>query len=267
MSFTENLLQKIRIKKLSREIEKSIVSGNTEKRTDLHTMRKLLETGEYTAQKERDMELFILEDGGEEKKKILVLDNDLPIYRTGIADVALRKSPTVKEMLNIRNAVKILNDSDVLVSKKAESLQYVREQCINRLDLTFGPGDLDEIANNGTASLEREYSAGVEEALDLFGELLSYVPAPNEFRKSSHKIIGYLQKNDRGEELFGPVLIYSLIHNTLRLIEKPLHRMNKEDAEMISQICAEKIKAAAEGPQVFAYLKEAVLSGKYAAGN
>ncbi len=263
MTFRENLLKKIRIKALAQQVSNSIAPSGSEKRMDTETMRSLLEMGEYAHQKERDLELYILEDSGSEKKRILVLDNDLPIYHTTIADVAMRKSPTVKEMVNIRNAMKILNDADVVLSRKEQSLESIRQQCIERLDLSFEPSDMDEIEKDGAVSLERSYTDGVTEALDLFAELLEYVPAPQRFRISNHKIIGRLQTKDTGELLFGPVVIYSLIHNTLRLIDQPISSLNKDDAEMILKVAGEKIKPSGEGAPVFAFLKEAVLSGRH----
>ena len=41
----------------------------------------------------------------------------LPIFRTAVADVAMRKNSTVREMVNIPNGVKILGDKDVEESK------------------------------------------------------------------------------------------------------------------------------------------------------
>jgi len=41
----------------------------------------------------RDLDLYVA-DTGTAVQKILVLDNELPIYRTTVADVAMRKSPT-----------------------------------------------------------------------------------------------------------------------------------------------------------------------------
>ncbi|MEZ4528654.1 MAG: hypothetical protein R2941_22300 [Desulfobacterales bacterium] len=263
MSFRQNLLKKIQINKLAQKIRSTIAPSGSEKRMDLETMRSLLEMGEYAHQKERDLDLYILEDSGSEKKKILVLDNDLPIYHTAAEDVAMRKSPTVKEMLNIRNAMKILNDKDVVLSKKEQSLESIRQQCIDRLDLSFSPADLDEIEKDGAVSLERAYADGVTEALDLFAELLGYVPAPEKFRISNYKIMGHLRKKDTGELLFGPAVLYSLIHSTLRLMDQTLSSLSKEDAEMIPKIAAEKIKASQEGAQVFAFLKQAVLSGTH----
>ena len=86
------------------------------------------------------------------KTRILVLDNDLAIYNTTVYDVAMRKTPTVKEMMNPFNVVKILKDTDVVISKKEESVKTIQKECIDRLDLSYDESDLDEIAKDGTAS-------------------------------------------------------------------------------------------------------------------
>jgi hypothetical protein len=83
---------------------------------------------------------------GPGKTRILVLDNDLTIYHTTVEDVVLRKSPTVKEMVSIRNAIKILNDKDVVISKKEASLKTIRDICIDQLDLHYTAADIDGIA-------------------------------------------------------------------------------------------------------------------------
>ena len=101
---------------------------------DKGLFRVLLEMAEYRHLRERDLDLYLPPEGSG-KSHILVLDNDLPFYKTTVSDIAMRKSPTVKEMVNIRNAIKILNDSDVVVSKKADSVKTVRQECLSRLNL------------------------------------------------------------------------------------------------------------------------------------
>lgn len=267
MSFKKNLLKKIEIKALSQKVINSIGPGGSEKKIDKKSMTILLEFSSFHAEKERDMELYIFETGTD-KKKILVLDNELPIYNTSISDVALRKSPTVKEMLNIRNAIKILNDSDVLVSKKEESVRSIQEECINLLDLDFNFSDIDDIKQDGLVSLEKEYSDGVVEALSLFAEILGYVPGPRPFAVSNHKIWGELKAKDSGENFFGPMIIYSLIHNTLNLIEESVGSYDKAKLEIISQTASGKSvcesnrpaesDALKQGADVFDFLVQAV---------
>jgi hypothetical protein len=89
--------------------------------------------------------------------------------------------------------------------------------------------------------------------------LLDYKPAPQAFQLSRHRIIGELTPKAGGEVLYGPMIIYSLIQGTLKLIEDRISSFDKAKIELIQQIAAGKQKAAGEGPDVFEYLKNAVL--------
>ena len=261
MSFKEDILKKIKIGKTATQVIASIGPPDSGRKVDKDAMRRLLEMSPYTYRKERDLDLY-LENTESEKKKILVLDNDLALYNTNVEDVALRKSPTVKEMISIRNAIKILNDSDVVVSKKEASVKSIQKECIDQLDLSFTESDIDAIARDGQASLERDYADGVIECLDLFAELLDYQPAPKAFQLGRHKIMGALTPKAGGEALYGPMIIYSLIHGTLKLIDEQISSFDKTKIELVQQVAAGKQKAAVEGPDVFEYLKNSVLKKK-----
>jgi predicted transcriptional regulator YdeE len=256
MSFKENLLTKIKINRLAYKVIASIGPVESGSKVDKEAMRSLLEMSPYQHQKARDLDLYVV---NQEQKKILVLDNELPIYQTTIDDVAMRKSPLIKEMVKIRNIIKILKDTDVKLSRKNESVLAIQKECIDQLDLSFNASDIDEIAKDGQASLERDYPDGVVECLELFAELLDYKPAPKTFQLGRHKIVGALTTKDGGEVLYGPMIIYSLIHGTLKLINEQISSFDKTKIELFQQVTAGKQKAAAEGPDVFEYLKNTVL--------
>ncbi|MGW8303937.1 MAG: hypothetical protein ACWGNO_17795, partial [Desulfobacterales bacterium] len=103
---------------------------------------------------------------------------------------------------------------------------------------------------------------GVIECLDLFAELLDYQPAPKAFQLGRHKMIGDLTPKTGGEVLYGPIIIYSQIHGTLKLIDEQISSSDKAKIELVQQIAAGKQKAAVEGPDVFEYLKNTVLKKK-----
>ena len=258
MSFKENLLKKIKLDKMGRQVIASIGPVDSSRKIDKKIMRKLLDLADYTYKRKRDLDLYI-ENIDAEKTRILVLDNDLAIYNTSVYDVAMRKSPTVKEMMNPFNVVKILKDTDVVISKKEDSVKTVQQECIAKLNLSFNASDLDEIAKDGLASLENGYSDGVIECLDLFAEILHYRNAPKAFRVGHHKITGALAKKENGEEMFGPMVLYSMIHNTLKLIDQQIGRFDREGIEFIQHVAEGKEKASAEGSDVFQYLKEAAV--------
>jgi len=261
MSFKENLLTKIKIDRLAATVIASIEPVESGSKVDKDAMRSLLEMSPYQYQKARDLDLYV-QRIDQEKKKIFVLDNELPIYKTTIDDVAMRKSPLIKEMANIRNMIKILKDSDVKISRKAESVKAIQGDCIEPLDLSFSETDIDQIAKDGQASFERDYPDGVLECLDLFAELLGYKPAPKAFQLSRHKIIGELTPKAGGEVLYGPMIIYSQIHGNLKLIGEQISSFDKTKIELVQQVAAGKQKAAVEGTEVFEYLKNKVLKHK-----
>ena len=229
------------------------------RKVDRDAMRQLLEMSPYKHEKSRDLDLYIEPMDGE-LKKILVLDNELPIYRTTIEDVTIRKSPLIKEMVKIRNMIKILKDSDVKISRKDESVKAIQQECIDELDLSFNATDIEGIAKDGQASLERDYPDGVVESLELFAELLDYKPAPRAFQLSRHIILGALTTKAGGEVLYGPMVIYGQIHGNLKFIDEQISSFDKPKIELIQQIATGKQKAAVEGPEVFEHLKNLILN-------
>jgi hypothetical protein len=254
-------MQKIKINKTAKQIIASIGPPDSERKVDKESMRRLLTMSSYTYRRKRDLDLYI-QDVDADKTVILVLDNDLAIYNTFIDDVALRKSPTVKEMISIRNIIKILNDTDVVVSKKEESVKAIQKECIDMLDLSFDESDLNEIVKDGSASLDKEYADGVIESLDLFAEILGYSSPPKAFKIGHHNIIGALTKKESGEIIFGPMVIYSIIHNTIKLIDQQISSFDKEKMELVQHVASGKEKADAEGPDVFQYLKQLAVTLK-----
>ncbi len=261
MSFKKNLLKKIKIDQMGRQVIASIGPVDSGRKIDKKIMQKLLEMADYTYKRKRDLDLYI-ENTNAEKTRILVLDNDLAIYDTSVYDVAMRKSPTVKEMMNPFNVIKILKDTDVVISKKEESVKTIQQECIAKLNLSFNASDLDDIAKDGLSSLENGYSDGVIECLDLFSEILHYKNPPKTFRVGHHKITGALIKKESGEEMFGPMVLYSMINNTLKLIDQQIGSFDREKIEFVQHVAAGKEKASAESRDVFQYLKSVALKLK-----
>lgn len=259
MSFKENLLKKIKINEMTKIVLNSIGPPESGRKLDKQTMRSLLKMGSYQLIQERDLDLYVLQENGD-LKRILVLDNGLAIYKTTVEDVVLRKSPIVKEMLNIRNIIKILNDKDVVLSKREESLKTIQKECINMLDLSCNESDIEEIEKDGAVALETGDTEGVIEALTLFAELLGYSPPPKAMKTGDHHIIGALSKGKNNEDLFGPVVMYSLTYNLLKLIDRQLSSFDKGEIELMHHVATGKEKASKEGPDVFNYLRKSMVS-------
>ena len=260
MGFRENLLRKIRINELAARVTASLKGPDSGIHFDRQAMQELLEYAPYTYVRDRDLDLYVLDDGGG-KPEVLVLDNGLPIYHTDIRDVALRKSPTIKEMISIRNAIKILNDGDVRVSKREDSVETVRRRCLENLDLTYRPEDIRELEIDGAASLESAYLDGVVEALTLFAELLGYRSPPSPLRIDHVKMWGRLEEGPGGDRRYGPVVLYSLVDNRLSLVTEPVSTADEGAAERLRQVARGKLPADAEGTDVFRFLRRSVLEG------
>ena len=258
MGFKGNLLKKLEIENLTQKVLNTIGPVGSGSKVDKDAMRRLLEIAGYTHRQEREMDLF-LKKSDAEKGIILVLDNDLTIYDTTVEDVAMRKNPIVKEMLSIRKIIKILNDKDVVVSRREESVKKIQQESAATLDLTFEESDIAQIAIEGFASLESNYPDGVVECLDMFAELLGYKSPPKAFKLHHHKIIGAREKKASGEIVYGPIAFYSMIHNTIKLIEKPIGSYDKDQLEYFNRVAAGHEKATFEGEAVFKFLKGAVI--------
>ncbi len=265
MGFKENLLEKIRIDRLTARVLATLGPPGGEVKLDKMAMRELLGLGPYVHRRERDLDLYVRESGAG-PPTILVLDNELPIYRTTAADVAMRKSPVVGEMVKIGNIIKILRDSDVKLSRKADSLREVQAACIARLDLAFTAEDINGIRRDGIASLESRYAQGVEESLALFSELLGFREPPPPFRVPHCLVSGAVFTRETGEEVLGPAVVFNRMHHALRFTDERFGAREKEALPRFHRIASGQEKTAIEGAAVFAHLQETVLSSR-AGGN
>ncbi len=257
MSFKENFIKKIRIDRLAAKIRKTIGSLESGRKIDKEAARALLAMTPLEIVKERDLELYVM-PGESEKKMILVLDNDLPFYNTTISDVLIRKSPTVKEMISIKNAIKILNDKDVVKSKKEESLRIIQKMCIEQLDLSYDISHLENLEKEGIMALESEDEQGVLSVLDIFSEIIGFCRAPKEFKAQGFEIMGFLAEfaeKDSGEMVFGPFVVYGPGDNSLRWFEQPISGKDKEKKGKIRDIATYEKEPDKEGPGVFTILK------------
>lgn len=258
MSFKDNLRKKIEINALVSRIKASMGPPDSGRRIDKELVRKLLAEGSYERIVARDMELYRLPPL-ENKPRLLVLDNDLPIYRTSVDDVVLRKSPVVKEMLNIRNVFKILSDADVVVSKKDVSLNTLQEELIAGLDLRFTAEDIEDLVYDGRSALENKYAEGVQETLNLLADLLGYVPAPKALRVMHHVIWG-AASGRAGLTQFGPMVIYDPMHGTLKQIQQPIDWSNPDDLARYEAVVSGTTSADQMGEDVFKVLGEGILA-------
>jgi hypothetical protein len=232
MGFKENILQKIRYDNLHTTIVNSLGPPDSGRRLDKEVMARLLKFSNYKPSRIRDLDLYTKPDSGD-PPAILLLDNELKVYKTTPEDVALRKSPTVKEMVSIRNAIKILSDKDVVISRGRDTADAVHAELVSALDLSFSITDLEALVADGRAALENKYAEGVLEILTIFMEILDWPQAPSALRLSHHHIWGPRIAKGVGETVLSPVLIYSLSHNRLCLSEAQVSTRGAQRQEFL----------------------------------
>jgi hypothetical protein len=159
--------------------------------------------------------------------------------------------------------IKILNDTDVICSKKEKSLEVIKKECIYAIDLSYSDTDIESIKNAGVSAYEKGETDGVLECLSLFAEMLDYKQLPKAFRIENHEIIGRSTKGKDKENILGPIVIYNTMLNTIQLIEDHISRKDKEKAGLVYQVAFGKQSPTKSGFPVFDFLKEKVVkSGK-----
>jgi hypothetical protein len=173
MSFKENLKAKINLDRLLQKLVSTIREPPGKRWLDKVLTQELLEMTDLEHKKFRDLHLYIRPLEGE-IMEVLVFDNELPIYHTTVADVALRKSPYWQEMFSIRNIRKIMNDRDVIISKGKGSLKRLHANALALLDLSYTGDDLALLLEDARNSLERKSIGQIQESLDLFVDLLDF---------------------------------------------------------------------------------------------
>ena len=259
MSFKDNLLKKIEIDAFAARVTASIGPPASGKKVDREAMRKLLEMGGYAYNRERDLDLYIRE-GDDGLDQIVVLDNELALYRTSPQDVVMRKSPTVKEMVSVRNAIKILKDSDVVVGRREATVKMIQKACLENLDLSYDASDIDALVSDGKASVENTYADGIRETLALFVELLGLKPPPGAIKIPHCYIAGVSSGSAAGEKTFGPMAIYNRMHDLLTYVDDSVHTYEKEKIENFHRVARGEQPAALEGADVFEELGRLVLT-------
>jgi hypothetical protein len=259
VSFKENLKNKMLIESLCKTVSRSIGSSGMPTKVNKEGMRRLLSLSPFVPEKRRDLELYFREfDEG--VGEILVLDNELPLYgKTSLDDVTLRRSPELKEMISIRNIIKILNDSDILIHKRRESLYHVRDRALELLDLRYEQKDIEEMADEGIEAVVRADSDGVMEILELFFEVLGYEPAPVEVTVNDFVVFGARHGAGAQQETLGPVVMYNEKTNVLRLIKQSVPIDDPVARDLIPNVALGKIEPDAKEFAVFRFLKDEVL--------
>lgn len=258
MSFKNNILLKIQMNRLAERVNESLkLSYDSPAKIDRKSMEEMLSLSGFRHTRERFMDIYVKEqeDG---KQWFLVLDNELPIYKTTIEDVLLRKNPTLKEMISIRNAIKILKDSDVIISKKNKTVALIQNQVIAPLNLSYTEQDLSSVMDEGASALEKWDKEAVIQCMDIFCELLSYVDLPKPFQMNNYVFRGAIAEKE-DQTVIGPIMIYDTIHNLLYFVEKSVENADKENTASVLDIAVGRQKSDLAGKDVWLALKNKIL--------
>lgn len=258
-SFQENMLQKIELKKLAARIIASIGTADQQpRRIDKNSMKNLLEFSPYQHIHERDLDLYVKPDE-DEQKTILVLDNELPIFRSTIKDVVTRRSPKTIEMWKIKTIRNILVDSDIRVSTGEDSVRTVLADAVGQLDLSYTQQDIMDLARDGMAWLAGREAEGVAQTLALFAELLDLTKPPKPFGLEQTICYGVAAPGKGKDTVFGPMVIYLPAANSLLWIDKTFSRTDRQQMEFLRTLAAGHASAPVTGDAVFEKLQEKVL--------
>ncbi|MCF8037042.1 MAG: hypothetical protein K9K62_09235 [Desulfobacteraceae bacterium] len=259
MSFKENLKQKIEIDRMARRALDSLEPGEDGVRIDKEAVRGLLETAGYESRVERDMELFS-RDFTADPPEIIVLDNELPLFRTMLSDVVLRRNPFLKEMLSIRNAIRILNDKDVVRARRADTVMKLHGRCVMQLDLRYNRADIESIQEDGATALEANQPEAAAEALTLFAELLDLHLAPAASKLQGFLILGRRTTDEAGSPAFGnPLIIYNQGEGALGLLETAVSGAHKPKPAVLRDFLSNHPEFSLEGKAVLERLKTEIL--------
>ena len=175
MSFKENLKAKIKLDKLVKKLISTMKEPPGRWWLDKVLAQELLLMTDFVHERVRDLQLYVRPSAGE-IMEVLVLDNALPIYRTTVNDVVLRKSPCWHEMVSIRNIRKIMNDKDVIVSKGKASLEKLHTDALALLDLNYTGNDMALLLEDARRGMARKSIKQIQECLGFFFELLNFQP-------------------------------------------------------------------------------------------
>jgi hypothetical protein len=258
MSFEENLKAKIKADRLLHQLSTTMKEPPGRWWVDDALIRELLDMTDYAPEKFRDLHLYVRPLEGD-IKEVLVFDNELALYHTTVADVALRKSPCWQEMFSIRNIKKIMNHQDVLVSKGKESLKKIHENAVALLDLTYTRDDLAVLVEEARKGLEHKSGEQVQESLDLFVELVDFAPLVLDVLERDLQVYAGPKSEDGSGAPFEHLILFDQKPLSLGLKKGPFSPENDLDLAWVMQYAGGEKKADLKDIDVFKFLAELAL--------
>ncbi|HDD45202.1 MAG TPA: hypothetical protein ENG63_10145 [Candidatus Desulfofervidus auxilii] len=185
MSLKEKIKAKIVLDRLFNQLSEKDL--NQHLRFEL--LRRLLNMASYKKYETRDLEIYT--DG----ENILVLDAELPLYRsTTIEDVAMRKNPTLKEMINPFKVKRILSHKDILFLRGDETISYIYKTALSQLDLSMNEDEIREIFEESISTYWRDKPEEIQEMVEIIFEILGYEEVVKQLQLPPYNIYGIPEK-------------------------------------------------------------------------
>ena len=258
MSFKENLKAKIKLDRLLRKLVSTIREPPGQRRLDKIVTQELLDMTDLEYKKVSSLHLYIRPLEGE-SMEVVVLDNELPIYHTTVADVALRKSPHWKQMFSIRNIKKIMNDQDVIISKGKESLKRLHANAMALLDLTYTRDDLTLLLEDARQGLDQKSIAQIQESFDLFFELMDFQPVSLGVLEPDLQIFAGPKLNGDAVPAFEHLILFDEETLSLGLKKGAFSPQSDLDLAWVIKYARSEKSADLKGIDVFKFLVELAL--------
>jgi hypothetical protein len=258
MSFKENLKVKIKLDRVLQKLVATIREPPGKRWLDKVLTQELLDMTDLEHKKVRDLHLYIRPLEGE-IMEVLVFDNELPIYHTTVADVALRKSPYWQQIFSIRNVKKIMNDKDVIISKGKESLKRLHSNALALLDLTYTRDDLALVLEDARQALEQKSIAQIQESFDLFFELLDFQPVSLEVLERELQIFARPKLNGDVVPTFEYLILFNEETLSLGLKKGAFSPQSDFDLAWVMRYARGEETADLQGIDVFEFLAERAL--------
>ena len=254
----ENLKAKIKLDRLLEKLVSTIREPPGRWWLDKVLTQELLDMTDLEYKKVRDLHLYIRPQGGG-IMEVLVFDNELAIYHTTEADVALRKSPHWQEMVSIRNIRKIMNDKDVIISKGKESLKRLHANALALLDLTYTKDDLALLVEDVRSGLERKSIRDIQESLDLFVGLLDFEHVSLGALEQDLQVFARAKLNGGAVPTFEHLILFDEENLSLGLKKGPFSTQSGLDLAWVMQYARGEKTADLQGIDVFEFLAELAL--------
>jgi hypothetical protein len=258
MSFKENLKAKINLDRLLQKLVSTIREPPGKRWLDKVLTQELLDMTDLKHEKVSYLHLYIRPLEGE-IMEVLVFDNELPIYHTTVADVALRKSPYWQQMFSIRNIRKIMNDKDVILSKGKESLKRLHANAMALLDLTYTRDDLALMLEDARQGLDQKSTAQIQESFDLFFELLDFQSVSLGVLEQDLQIFAGPKLNGGAVPTFEHLILFDEETLSLGLKKGAFSPENDLDLAWVMQYAQGEKTADLKGIDVFKFLVELAL--------